>query len=223
MAGTDADVLIAPDSAPNRGGDENIKIISKIGADMRVENNINLGGGDYISDSFSGGASMTQPYQAAEGFYPYENQSEMPFMHTEMPEDDGARVLSVSKSDRKKFSAPRYTQHGGGAERGLSDIAVDPSAEEQPAPDARDQVRSWVVASGQSLREVLQTWCDREGWDLVWNTPREYPIAASAVFKGRFIDVSSALVRNFSRAAPIPYAKFYKGNRVLVISAEEDS
>ncbi|MCL2369568.1 MAG: toxin co-regulated pilus biosynthesis Q family protein, partial [Alphaproteobacteria bacterium] len=81
-----------------------------------------------------------------------------------------------------------------------------------------DEVMSWVVARGQTLREVLQEWSDREGWDLVWATSREYPIQASAVFKGRFMDVASALVRNFSRATPVPYAKFYTGNRVLVIS-----
>jgi len=84
----------------------------------------------------------------------------------------------------------------------------------------KDQVRSWVVASGQTLREVLQDWCDKEGWDLVWATSREYPIQASAVFKGRFMDVASALVRNFSRATPIPYAKFYKGNRVIVVTTD---
>ncbi|MFQ6777884.1 MAG: toxin co-regulated pilus biosynthesis Q family protein [Alphaproteobacteria bacterium] len=85
-----------------------------------------------------------------------------------------------------------------------------------------DGVRSWVVASGQTLREVLQNWCDQEGWDLVWATSREYPIEASAMFKGRFTDVASALVRNFSRATPIPYAKFYKGNMVLVVSTNEE-
>ena len=93
--------------------------------------------------------------------------------------------------------------------------------EEAPAV-VRDQVRSWVVASGQTLRQVLQAWCDKEGWDLVWTTDREYPIEASAVFKGRFVDVASALVRNFERATPIPYAKFYKGNRVIVVSTNEE-
>ena len=68
----------------------------------------------------------------------------------------------------------------------------------------------------------LQSWCDKEGWDLVWTSSREYPIEASAVFKGRFIDVASALIRNFERATPIPYAKFYKGNRVVVVSTNEE-
>ena len=103
-----------------------------------------------------------------------------------------------------------------------TEIAVDVSADAEAPVNLTDQVRSWVVANGQTLREVLQSWCDKEGWDLVWTTSREYPIEASAVFKGRFVDVASALVRNFGRATPIPYAKFYKGNRVLVISTGEE-
>jgi len=102
------------------------------------------------------------------------------------------------------------------------DVPVDSSADAEPAKEIKDSVRSWVVANGQTLREVLQTWCDKEGWDLVWATSREYPIQASAVFKGRFVDVASAVVRNFGRATPAPHAKFYKGNRVLVISAPEE-
>ena len=105
---------------------------------------------------------------------------------------------------------------------GDTEVAVDLSADAEPANAIQDQVRSWVVASGQTLRQVLQSWCDKEGWDLVWATSREYPIQASAVFKGRFVDVASAVVRNFGRAIPVPYAKFYKGNRVLVVSTTEE-
>ena len=98
---------------------------------------------------------------------------------------------------------------------------MDDDAEDK-GPALQDQVRSWVVAEGSTLRNVLQSWCDKAGWDLVWTTSREYPIEASAVFKGRFVDVASALVRNFERATPIPYAKFYKGNRVVVVSTTEE-
>ena len=103
-----------------------------------------------------------------------------------------------------------------------SEIGVNVSADAEAPSVMVDQVRSWVVANGQTLREVLQSWCDKEGWDLVWTTSREYPIEASAVFKGRFVDVASALIRNFERATPIPYAKFYKGNRVIVVSTSEE-
>lgn len=221
MKGTEADVQIMPNSSQHSlgKGDENIRIVSKIGADLSVENNITVG--RIGAESFSGGANLIQPYPSPAGFYPFVNQAEMPFMHTEMIEDDGAAVLSVSKSNRKPvLDKRRFENLPNDRNAELADIAVDKP--DEPADDIKDQVRSWVVASGQNLRDVLQAWCDREGWDLIWNTPREYPIMASAVFKGRFMDVGAALVRNFSRANPVPHAKFYKGNRVLVISTMED-
>ena len=212
---------------------DNIKIVSKIGADLVVQNNIDTGtrGGDAFT--FSGGANMTQDYQAPQGFNIYENQAEMPLMHAEMLEDDGAAVLAMARSGRVRPQLPANVIAGsagaGGGTGGAasrsgsssSDIAVEDAEDNAAAAESKfgqDQVKSWVVASGQTLRSVLQDWCNKEGWDLVWGTNREYPIEASAVFKGRFIDVASALVRNFTRANPIPYAKFYKGNRVVVVS-----
>ena len=108
LTGTDADVQAMPTSAQNRrgSGDENIRIVSKIGADLSVENNINVGS-DTAGSSFSGGANLTQPYYAPRGFNPYVNQAEMAFMLSEMPETDGAAVLSVSKSNRKPILEQR--------------------------------------------------------------------------------------------------------------------
>lgn len=204
---------------------DNIRIVSKIGEDLVVENNINT-----VSDNgtFSGGANMLHGYQAPSGFNFYENQAEMPLMHQEMMEDDGGAVLAISQSNRKKqdYSAGIVSSSDNisAADRNaeMTDMEVDnKSGDDTGVNPVGDQVRSWVVASGQTLHEVLQDWANKEGWDLVWGTEREYPIEASAVFKGRFVDVSSALVRNFGRATPVPYAKFYKGNRVLVITTTE--
>ena len=56
----------------------------------------------------------------------------------------------------------------------------------------------------------------------MWNTNRNYVLNAGAMFRGRFADVSSALIRAFARARPAPVATFYKGNRVLVVETMED-
>ncbi|MDE5615635.1 MAG: toxin co-regulated pilus biosynthesis Q family protein [Alphaproteobacteria bacterium] len=244
LAGSDADVEVACEAggcAKDKTSD-NIRIVSKIGADLVVENNFNMGTrGDF--GGWSGGANMLHGTQIPVGFDDECNSgSEMPLLHREVLEDDGGNVLAVSRSSRKNCGgyADGYaayaakmgfapTNGDGAGSDGLNagdnagdEIAVDASADAEAPVTMQDQVRSWVVANGQTLREVLQTWCDKEGWDLVWTTPREYPIEASAVFKGRFVDVASALVRNFGRATPVPYAKFYKGNRVLVISTNEE-
>lgn len=211
---------------------DSIKIVSKIGNDLILENNFNLG---VRGSGWSGGANLLHGTQIPVGFDDECNSgSEMPLLHREMLEDDGGSVLAVSRSGRKNCGvyADSYTAFAEKTGMDKSDsfgdtkteeeISVDVSAAAESTTKAADQVHSWVVANGQTLREVLQDWSNKEGWDLVWATSREYPIEASAVFKGRFIDVASALVRNFERATPIPYAKFYKGNRVLVVSTSEE-
>ena len=241
LAGSDADVTVGCDG-PKKNSD-NIRIVSKVGADLVVENNFNLGTrGEFMG--WSGGANMLHGMQVPAGFDD-ECGREMPLLSREMLEDDGGTVLSVSRSNRKNCgkyadgyaafaerAGIKTTMDANGnvvseseatevVEESETEILVAETADAEAPKVVKDQVRSWVVANGQTLREVLQSWCDKEGWDLVWTTSREYPIQASAVFKGRFVDVASALVRNFGRATPVPYAKFYKGNRVLVISTSE--
>ena len=274
--GSEADTTVscAEGVCSKKKQSDNIKIVSKGGDDLVVENNFNLGArGPRDGSGWYGGANMLHGMQIPTGIDgECVNGAEMPLVQREVLEDDGGNVLAVSRSGRKRCvryadGYDAYLARNGLVERtadggivtgggvitvnsdgvvsvindvtpgqdtvivsgdaqtiisGGSELAVDLSADAEPAVTLQDQVRSWVVASGQTLREVLQSWCDKEGWDLVWTTSREYPIEASAVFKGRFVDVASAVVRNFGRAIPVPYAKFYKGNRVLVISTTED-
>ena len=242
IAGSEADVEPVCDGEKcTENTSDNIRIVSKIGADLVVENNFNLGAKN-LEGTWSGGANMLHGNQIPVGFDDEcNNGSEMPLLHREMLEDDGGTVLAVARSGRNNCNNSYADGYEAFVEKmGLkvedvenanddvtiedteTEISVDISADAEPDVILTDQVRSWVVANGQTLREVLQDWCNKEGWDLVWTTPREYPIEASAVFKGRCVDVASALVRNFGRATPIPYAKFYKGNRVLVISTSEE-
>ncbi len=217
IVGSDADVDVSFDS--NKDVKPKVlKVTSNLGNGTIVENNFNFAG-------FSGGANMVHGSSIPNGFEDEcENNSEMPLLNREMLEDDGGQILTVSRNTRKKCirgSKKSKLKKDFNEEKSLTNNSFSESkvdSSEEPKKNIPDQVRSWVVVSNQTLREVLKSWCEKEGWDFVWATNREYPIEASAVFKGRFVDVASALVRNFSRATPTPYAKFYKGNRVLVVS-----
>jgi len=232
LAGSDADVKLECGDMGCSGEEQ--MIVTKVGNGLIMENNIITRG-----TGWSGGPDIENGMMIPAGFdNECENNAEMPLMRREMLEDDGGSVLAVSRSPRKKCNkrADSYAvfaeRAGFKAEKSCNkdmsvgeneiDVAINDNTDDEAPVVMRDQVRSWVVASGQTLRQVLQSWCDKEGWDLVWTTSREYPIEASAVFKGRFVDVASALIRNFERATPIPYAKFYKGNRVIVISTSEE-
>ena len=88
--------------------------------------------------------------------------------------------------------------------------------------DSDDPVKDWLAEEGQSLKSLLTEWSDESGWRLIWNSNRNYTLSAGAMFRGRFADVSAALIRAFGRASPAPVATFYKGNRVLVVETMED-
>lgn len=85
-----------------------------------------------------------------------------------------------------------------------------------------DPVEDWLAEEGKTLKTLLTEWSDKAGWRLIWNSNRNYTLTAGAMFRGRFADVSSALIRAFARARPAPIATFYKGNRVLVVETLED-
>ena len=85
-----------------------------------------------------------------------------------------------------------------------------------------DTVLTWEAEEGENLRELLTKWSAMSGWKLLWNTNRNYILSAGVMFKGKFADVSSALIRAFARARPAPIATYYKGNRVIVIETMEN-
>ena len=88
--------------------------------------------------------------------------------------------------------------------------------------DPADPVEDWLATEGSSVRELLTEWGDKAGWRVVWSTDREYVLEAGAMFRGRFMDVASALIRSFMRTRPAPWGTFYKGNRVLLVTTQED-
>ena len=96
------------------------------------------------------------------------------------------------------------------------------SSDEAGMAAGEDPVEDWLAEEGKTLKTLLTEWSERAGWRLVWNSNRNYTLTAGAMFRGRFADVSSALIRAFARARPAPIATFYKGNRVLVVETMED-
>jgi len=100
--------------------------------------------------------------------------------------------------------------------------AADEDVDAMASLTGEDMVEDWLAEEGSTLKGLLTDWSERAGWRLIWNSNRNYTLSAGAMFRGRFADVSSALIRTFARARPAPTATFYKGNRVLVVETMED-
>ncbi len=162
------------------------------------------------TDGWSGGASLTPPDNF---LINGEEDSVMKLSNVKLIENNGYQTLSGSNAPVAPMISEQevYTIN----EYGVSQM----EGEKEYRPD---MIREWVAKDGKTVREIIEEWATLEGWEIVWSTNREYPLKASAIFKGRFTDVASALVRSFGRASPPPYAKFYFGNKVLVVKTLED-
>lgn len=102
------------------------------------------------------------------------------------------------------------------------DAKVVAEVEAEVTKVADNAILTWEANEGDNVRELLTKWCALSGWKLLWNTNRNYTLSAGVVFKGKFADVSSALIRAFARARPAPIATYYKGNRVIVVETMEN-
>ena len=88
--------------------------------------------------------------------------------------------------------------------------------------DYGDGSHDWEAPRGETLRSLLMQWGEVSGWTVVWKLDKDYKLEAGVVFRGTFTEVASAIIRTFARAVPAPIGTFYKGNRVLVVSIQED-
>lgn len=137
------------------------------------------------------------------------------------PQQMSALSLSGEGATPSAVTEGSFLQNGSTNGIEVSPPPVVEGSDQQAYAGSTDLSMDWAAQEGVTLRTLLQDWSERAGWRLVWNTDREYVVEAGAVFKGKYIDVASALIRAFSRATPAPQATFYKGNRVLVVTALE--
>ena len=160
-----------------------------------------------IDTGWTGGPGYTKT--PTDGIIAPQN-SNIPLSNKELIVDDGVRVLSASTPPGVQFDEQQ-------ARRILQDTGNEDSI------NSSDSVRDWIAKEGMTLREILIKWSEVEGWELAWNTKREYPLKASVIFRGRYKDVAAALIRTFSRATPQPHVKFFLGNKVLVVKTLEEN
>lgn len=168
---------------------------------------------------------IVPPEQPAGQFIDYRQSASDYREFGERTPQDQYIVTSGAGSNMSAAIPPTIEEEVTDYEDAVNGALDEAAAEEMQASSTSsgdDAVEDWLAEEGHTLKGLLTEWCERAGWRLVWNSNRNYTLGAGAMFRGRFADVSSALIRNFARATPAPIATFYKGNRVLVVETMED-
>jgi len=77
--------------------------------------------------------------------------------------------------------------------------------------------RGWAAISGSDLKGTLDGWSRAAGWTLVWDSPVNYRLRASARFAGDFETAVASLVDTIHRSNPEVLVTLYRGNRVVYV------
>jgi hypothetical protein len=118
------------------------------------------------------------------------------------------------------------------AQEDLSPIALTARAPQGAAPavvrppeTARSEAvvgNSWQARGGDTLRDVIGGWSARAGVDLHWSIDYDYRLPRDVEFTGGYTDAVTALLDQFRKAKPRPYAQLHRQagqQQVLVIKA----
>ena len=90
-----------------------------------------------------------------------------------------------------------------------------------------DRMADWSAGKGETLRQVLEKWASRAGFELKWIAEYDYPVEASVRFSGSFESAVRNLLSGFDGATPQPIGSLHNnsgaGQRVLVIQTRGNS
>ncbi len=79
----------------------------------------------------------------------------------------------------------------------------------------------WSANTGDTLRKILEQWCQRAHIDLSWQAEYDYPLQAAVSFTGTFEEAVRNLLLGFQDAQPQPAASLHNnqsaGQAVLVV------
>lgn len=99
----------------------------------------------------------------------------------------------------------------------LADGPGRPGAGLVPAglPGAGGLQGAWAVLAGGDLRATLEAWAAGAGWTVVWDSPMNYRLRASARYEGGFEEAVGGLVDAIHLSNPELRVTLYRGNQVL--------
>lgn len=77
---------------------------------------------------------------------------------------------------------------------------------------------SWVLHAGDTVKKDMEAWAAQAGWRIVWNMSKDWVVPATSSFGGSFQAASASVISTLSANGAIIHAKFFQGNRTIVIT-----
>ena len=109
-----------------------------------------------------------------------------------------------------------YSKAVGGGEAAPAAHAGKPASAASAGEGAAPSQDPWrILRDDRTVLVALSRWAAREGWQVVWELPVDYPVVAEASLSGSFEDAVEALVLALQSVSAPPRVVFYAGNRIV--------
>ena len=134
-----------------------------------------------------------------------------------------AATTATPQAGTDRRASPPVAERAGNAPRDHRTTANTEAAQRLATSAQATRVDgTWIARQGQTLRATLEAWGREAGWRVAWRADHEFTLMASAEFQGSFEDAAGTLIEAFANASPPIFGRFYRGNRVLVITSPQD-
>jgi hypothetical protein len=102
----------------------------------------------------------------------------------------------------------------------LSAVLPLPLLQAAPAIQAAavPQLDNWEISRADiTISRALRRWGERAGYQVVWASPKDFPILASATFTGDFQDALRGVVESLAQSESPVMAVYYLNNVVQIV------
>ncbi|ANN80811.1 hypothetical protein BAU07_26130 (plasmid) [Bordetella flabilis] len=101
------------------------------------------------------------------------------------------------------------------AEQKSDVVEVKPTADAEPLP-------SWIANAGTTLRQTVQDWSHREGWDVRWEAELlDYPIEERFTMVGKYLDVITRTFELYKDAKRPFKVEIYPSQKLVVVKEKK--
>lgn len=105
---------------------------------------------------------------------------------------------------------------GAAAGRSAGTFGSEPVNNAYGAPANKGGGGVWELREeDETVSAAFNRWAQTAGWQLVWDTDVDYPIAAAAALNLSFEEAVEAVAKSMQLSDSPPKVIFYRGNRVL--------
>ncbi|OHE80665.1 MAG: hypothetical protein A2X76_01340 [Lysobacterales bacterium GWF1_69_6] len=112
--------------------------------------------------------------------------------------------------------APKTTPAAPPAVEAAEPTPIETVAEAPPAPEP--ELPAWTALPGDSLRDAVQIWSQREGWQVEWDAQIDYDIVAALTYRGSYLDAIRGIFKAHAGAERPLLVDLYPNQKLIHVT-----